>query len=128
MMVIEAKAHPAGLTITSSGHVGYAERGRDIVCAGVSALLFAYLSYVTGCDAYASEPAPCDRPTPGRNGQGWVTYHVGDGYLKIYTRGLLGVDLEAWRVTAAGLLLIAQSYPTYVQLNLNRKGELHGSR
>lgn len=32
---------PVTLTLSAEGHAGYAERGRDIVCAGISALLFA---------------------------------------------------------------------------------------
>lgn len=33
--------HFDGLTVTASGHAGFAPRGQDIVCAGVSTLLAA---------------------------------------------------------------------------------------
>lgn len=33
-----------GMLFTCSGHAGYAEKGKDIVCAGISALCMALLS------------------------------------------------------------------------------------
>ena len=37
----EIKYDPIALSLTVRGHAGYAEAGRDIVCAGVSALFYA---------------------------------------------------------------------------------------
>lgn len=41
-----------GLALTVSGHAGYAERGRDIVCAGVSTLIFALGRYLGNLERY----------------------------------------------------------------------------
>ena len=43
--------------LTVDGHAGYAEHGRDIVCAGVSAISFALLGYLQQCDAEMAECA-----------------------------------------------------------------------
>lgn len=37
----------AGFRVEIKGHAGYAEAGKDIVCAGVSALFYAFLNYAT---------------------------------------------------------------------------------
>lgn len=47
------------MRVSASGHAGYAPRGKDIVCAGVSALMFGCIYYLsdkygirTECDKY----------------------------------------------------------------------------
>lgn len=36
-----------GLRVEIKGHAGYAEAGKDIVCAGVSAIFYMFLNYAT---------------------------------------------------------------------------------
>jgi len=45
MKIILKKA--AGFSVEIKGHAGYAEDGKDIVCAGVSSLFYAFLNYAT---------------------------------------------------------------------------------
>lgn len=54
MINVELKKAPSAFLLTVSGHAGYACKGRDIVCAGVSSLCQAFLSsvkklYEKGC-------------------------------------------------------------------------------
>lgn len=89
----------AGLTV--EGHAGYADKGEDIVCAGVSALAE---TAVIGLRQVAGiKPA--------------VTRQ--DGYLDVrLPTGLSGQAAAAaetiLRTTIAGLRDIAKSYPEYV--------------
>ena len=52
MILINQKEEKGKITISLSGHAGYAPRGQDIVCAGVSALFFCLiesLSQISNC-------------------------------------------------------------------------------
>lgn len=42
--MIEAVYDSEALTLTVSGHAGYAPKGQDIVCAGVSTLVYTLIS------------------------------------------------------------------------------------
>ena len=44
--MIEAVYNKEALTLTLRGHAGYAPKGQDIVCAGVSALVY---TLINGC-------------------------------------------------------------------------------
>ena len=57
--VVAERFLDGAMRVSASGHAGYAPRGKDIVCAGVSALMFGciyYLSYKYGirteCEKY----------------------------------------------------------------------------
>lgn len=102
--MIRVKVHdgpkgPEGLTV--AGHAGYADRGEDIVCAGVSALAE---TAVIGLRQVAGiKPA--------------VTRQ--DGYMDVRLPvGLTGEAAAAaatiLKTTIAGLRDIARSYPDYV--------------
>lgn len=51
------------LALTVSGHAGYAERGRDIVCAGVSTLVFALGRYLGNLEKYGDTVLVYSRET-----------------------------------------------------------------
>lgn len=87
---------------SSSGHSGYAKKGEDIVCAGVSAILQTALM---GLRDYLSLEVDTKR---------------GNGYLKVSTGN---VDKESRRLVDAiletmviGLRYIEQDYKGYVKV------------
>ncbi len=128
MIRIRARRRGDGLELSARGHAGYASPGQDIVCAGVSALLFGYIAYLEGLSPIAT--------AKGSSSEG-ETPHLeiteGDGYLRVRTRGLAGRDVEAWRVTEAGLSLIVSAYPAYAAVDpvpsqTQEKGERYESK
>ena len=96
-----------GMEITAVGHAGQAPLGKDIVCAGVSALLYGFVAYLESLPPIATEEG---------EGSPHLECAEGDGTLRIRTRGLGGADILGWRVTAAGIRLIESVYPACVAL------------
>lgn len=79
--------------VTIKGHSGYAPEGEDIVCAGVSALFFAFSGYLER--------------------KGWLTeakIASGDSYITFKESG------EAVEMLEEGIKQIAEAYPEYVKL------------
>ncbi len=135
MIFIRADQRMDGLEITAVGHAGYATRGQDVVCAGVSALLFGLLSYLvaassdvgmreTVIDGYSSGDCQ-NQKTALAHLRGSVERRVEDGSLWLLTHDMHGVDMTAWSVTAAGLALIAKQYPGHVRLETGKEAN-HG--
>ena len=87
------------MELDAQGHAEHGAIGHDIVCAGVSALLY-------GLAAYLKEQA-------GKSQTGSVTCSEGCGWLYLQTKDMEG-DEAAFAVTAAGLTLIAQAFPEAV--------------
>ncbi len=129
MIRIRVCRHADGLEISAVGHADYAEWGRDIVCAGVSALLFGYLHYLLihlpsavadeGDDAHDHRRRgdSGDRRVPSAQASSpVVVYRMDEGTLWVRTRGADGMDGKAWEVTQAGLALIEEAYPACVCL------------
>ncbi len=120
MICVKVAERNGGLVLTAVGHAGYAPRGQDIVCAGVSALLYGFVAYLEGLSPIATAEDP--------DGDG-VAPHLevseGDGELRVKTRGLGGRDTAGFAVTAAGLRLIEACYPALVTLDIHadRKGD-----
>ncbi len=119
-----------GMEISAVGHAGYDRAGRDIVCAGVSALLFGFLTYLRSSlpVATAKNGAMCPFRMSGGSGDcgeretentsASVEHRVGEGSLWIRTHGMKETDTAAWAVTAAGLFLLAEHYPGHVRLDI----------
>ncbi len=108
MIRIRVLRRDDGLEITAVGHAEQAPRGQDIVCAGVSALLYGFIAYL--------ETLP---PTATAEGGGELPHlecSEGEGLLRVKTRGLGGADILGWAVTAAGLRLIEAALPACVTL------------
>jgi uncharacterized protein YsxB (DUF464 family) len=122
MICIRITEGEDGLELFAHGHAGYAPRGQDVVCAGVSALLYGFVAYLEGLPPIATAEA-CS--------MGGDLPHLevseGDGRLTVRTRGLGGQDTTGFGVTEAGLRLIAACYPAYVTLDVYpyRKGDEH---
>jgi len=92
------------MELEACGHAAYAPRGADVVCAGVSALLFGYLAYLRSVTGGEGE------------GRGRVDFSEGDGLLQIRTHRMNRRDRAAWEVVSAGVRLIADAYPACVRL------------
>lgn len=84
--------------ITVSGHAGYAEAGKDIVCAGVTALT---MSLVKSLNDLTEDKIECEI-SPGR-----VDIHYGN----LSEAGKLLVDSFF-----IGICLIAEEYPDNVRI------------
>jgi uncharacterized protein YsxB (DUF464 family) len=110
------------LRLCVSGHADYAESGGDIVCAGVSALLYGFVAYLretlpiaTAEDFHPKGRAPL-----------WEVSE-GDGRLWVRTHGSDGRDKAAFASIEAGLRLIAACYPHHVTLDTDTKGDTYES-
>ena len=94
-----------GCMLECRGHAGYAEKGRDVVCAGVSALCIALLERL---DALAAENLATVENS-----------YVADGELSVeisYAQDRLARMLTQATVetVAAGLRRLAELYPANV--------------
>lgn len=81
------------------GHAGYAEPGKDIVCAGVSAIAFTLCGYLLEVDAKAR--TEIDEKT---------------GHMHIKTEENNSLIRNAFEMAEVGLAQIAQAYPEHVTI------------
>ena len=129
MIRIRAERREDGLEISAVGHADFDTRGRDIVCAGVSALLFGFLHYLKthapSAAAYEREVSPA-RDRDGSGGRhasseeivpSAVEDRIEEGAVWVGPHGMNGIDEAAWAVARAGLYLIARQYPDHVSLS-----------
>lgn len=116
MICIEVERRGEGVEIRAGGHAGYGPPGQDIVCAGVSAILYGCLAYLEG----VLRVFPCRREGQ-RTGGPHLEKQEGDGWLAFRTAGFPGgVDVTAMEVAVAGLSLLAEAYPAHVMLRVRR--------
>ena len=120
MICIRVTEGDEGVEIAALGHAGYGPRGQDIVCAGVSALLYGLITYLTGNSPIATAEDPHSWGLGSR-----TEVRESDGELWVRTHGAYGRVGAALEMTLAGLSLIAQGYPAYVTLDTEtyRKGD-----
>ena len=83
-----------------NGHAGYAEYGRDIICAGVSAITFALLGWM---EHNEEEITQLDE------------LMVEDGQVFIACAGTNNLN-TAFQVAIMGLIQIARAHPEYVSI------------
>ena len=118
MIRIRVTRRDGGMELKAHGHAGYAPHGQDIVCAGVSALLYGFVAYLEGLSPIATaEASSLGGEAPHRE------VSEGDGELRVVTRGLGGRDVAGFDVTLAGLSLIAACYPAFVTLDVPTIGK-----
>lgn len=89
------------ITLECEGHAGYAKMGKDIVCAGASAL----------CMAAEAALASYDRR---------ATIETGDGYFMIRCK-YTPETAAAARTVIVGMAAIAELYPAYLSCENLRK-------
>lgn len=124
MIRIRVTRRGDGLELQAVGHAGYAPRGQDVVCAGVSALLYGFVAYLEALSSVATaEGHVCGRET-----LSWEATE-GDGELRVRTRGEASRVLEGFSAVEAGIRLIAGAYPHLVALEdpITEEGEKHDS-
>lgn len=88
-------------TLYIRGHAGYAEPGKDIVCAGVTAIVYALTGYLDGHETLSCE--------------------LQAGYAGITCEGGKDVD-TAFGMAAVGLRQIAALFPEYASVSINEHG------
>jgi uncharacterized protein YsxB (DUF464 family) len=124
MIRIRVTRRANGVEIHAVGHAGYAPRGEDVVCAGISALLYGFVAYLKALSsvATAEEPA-CQRGT-----LRWEATD-GDGELWVRTCGDASRVLEGFAAVEAGIRLIARAYPQFVVLEefISQEGDVYES-
>ena len=105
-----------GVELSAHGHAGYAPRGQDVVCAGVSALLY-------GLKAYLEEEPSLSAAEDPRGDGSQASYGIweGDGEVRIRIVASSPAYREAVAVVIAGLGLMARVYPAYVTLDMERR-------
>lgn len=101
--MIEIFRCPGGLTVT--GHAGYAPPGRDIVCAGVSALLQTLIASL--------EELTQDK----------ITYTLQPGLAQVRYEELSEAGALLVGSFFIGVRLMAEAYPQYVRVVQARKTE-----
>ena len=88
-------------TLSVVGHANYAEYGKDIVCAGVSALVQALVGWIEE----NSWKVECISVDP-KEGEVIISCEGGEEIAAVFN------------MTSVGLEQIAQSYPDYVQIDI----------
>ena len=89
-----------GHELSIYGHANYESFGKDIVCAGVSAISFALMGYLEQCEEEIEE---LDGPV------------VTDGKMFIRCSGTKAID-AAFHMAVVGLRQIADAYPRHVEI------------
>ena len=101
-------------TITINGHSGYAEKGKDIVCAGISTLYQSYRYYLEDLmdDGKAED----------------IFILEGDGFSEISSRNISPESMAAYEMAKQGLETISETYPDYVEtfLKIFKKNQKYG--
>ena len=88
-------------TLVVKGHANYDEYGKDIVCAGISALVQALIRWIEE-NYYKGE---------------FISIDAKAGEVIVSCEG--GDDISAvFNMTAIGLTQIADSYPSHVQIDI----------
>ena len=86
-------------TLFVRGHAGYAEKGQDIVCAGVSAIVYALIGWLEN------------------NLEAYVDIDETSGYVSISCEGDEKVE-AVFYMAAIGIENIANTYPDHVDIDI----------
>ena len=84
-----------------NGHAGYAPKGQDIVCAGVSSLVYALIGWLENNSEYTR----------------LVSIDDSNGEVVIYCEGDEMVS-AVFYMTALGIEQIASTYPDHVDIDI----------
>lgn len=97
---------PQKLSLRLEGHAGYAEHGKDIVCASASILAYTVAQYVK----YEEEQGNLNAPSE-------IKLDSGDSVIACEPKEeILKWLWDAYQFAKMGFLLLAQNYPQYVRL------------
>lgn len=96
MPMIEVRVRKNGITV--AGHAGYAPAGKDIVCAGVTALTQTLIKSI--------EDLSIDE----------IKYNISPGWVDIHYGNLSELSRNLVDSFFIGILQIADEYPDYVRI------------
>lgn len=99
--MIEVKFNPKKHTLSVEGHAGYAEKGKDIVCAAVSILLYTLSYSLAGMEELIE-----DSDIQLEEGKSYIACKPKKGYRQ-------NVDLIFW-TCLNGFELLSENYPEHV--------------
>lgn len=102
--MIRATMYWNRLRLEEEGHANYDEKGRDIICAGVSALTCA----LAGALEEAEQRGRCEYKAKGK-----------DGYALIWADPTMGSVTEIksyFRMAVTGIRKMAEKYPGYITI------------
>ena len=95
------------LSVTSTGHTGYAKEGQDIICASVSTLMLALGSYADEMDRRGMLKIP---PT--------IRYEKGNSVVKMEPISIYQREARmAFDAICAGFEWLSSAYGEYVNYN-----------
>ena len=101
------------LSLRIDGHAGYAEVGKDIVCASASILAYTVAQFVTVAEHNGYLVSPAE-----------IKLDSGDTVITCEpTEGAALSIQDAYSFAQMGYSLLAHNYPQYVQLNKFGKAE-----
>jgi len=102
--MIKGRMYWDRMRLEISGHAGYAEKGQDIVCAGVSALLYALAAVLEEAEARGRTTAELKESEEGAV----IWADPGMGSLN---------EIKAYfRMCVKGMKIIQEQYPQHVEI------------
>ena len=99
MTIVTYKGKDEVFELTAEGHAGYAEKGQDIVCAGVSAIVYALIGWLEN------------------NIESYVSIDERNGEVVIACEGDEQVE-AVFYMAAIGIENIANTYPDHVEIDI----------
>lgn len=88
-------------TLSVNGHAGYADKGQDIVCAGVSAIVYALLGWLENNSECATFVSIDDN-----NGEVVISCEGGDDVSAVFYMAAIGIEN------------IMNTYPAHVDIDI----------
>ena len=106
MIKVIFAASPEKLSLRIEGHAGYAEHGKDIVCASASILAYIVAQYVEYEDNQGNLKTPAE-----------IKLESGDTVVSCEPKEeMLKWLWDAYQFAKMGFLILAHNYPQYVEL------------
>ncbi len=106
MIKVTFTENPEKLSLRLEGHAGYAEHGKDIVCASASILAYTVAQYVEYEDNQGNLKAPAE-----------IKLESGDSVVSCEPREeKLKWLWDAYQFAKMGFLILANNYPQYVEV------------
>ena len=106
MLKVTFTETPEKLSLRVEGHAGYAEQGKDIVCASASILAFTVAQYVKFEDEQGTLKAPAE-----------IKLESGDYVVSCEPKEeTLKWLWDAYQFAKMGFILLEHNYPQYVRL------------
>lgn len=109
MINIQFTQNNGEIRLSVNGHAGYAEHGKDIVCASASILTYTLITIVQR--AFIDGKLECEPCIEANDGQAYISAKPKNGWYKNVRR--------AFFFAIDGYKLLAEMYPDYVGITRN---------